>query len=241
MRNHKLFFSLSFAVILLMSSLTGVSAQSVNNSATDVERTEKSVYKLKLDGLTVETPYSPDLYNFLREESENSVKVTVVEKSSGKTVSAYGEIVEYKEAPNKLHGEVTPLGTGTYTTRTTYRTYYDQGYNGLHFAGANLYTVYTCWQDGSFGQINSVEDTYWSPVPGTGNFELESPHATTVPTGSTNKFPTNKMTTTGTVVFKTTSKEAFNVNLKFFGFTLGSDSINRYAITSAGYNITFGR
>ncbi|MDQ0087364.1 hypothetical protein J2T12_000758 [Paenibacillus anaericanus] len=240
MRNSKLFFSLSLAVLLLLCSVMGASAKSIDNPIGATEKNGKVVYKLKLEGFTIETPYSPKLYNFVREEIDNGVKVIVIEKLTGKIVTDYGEIVEYKATPNKLAGGVTPKISGTYTSRTTYQTFYDKGYNDKHFAGARLYTVYTCWQEGSFAQINSVEDTYWSPIAGSGNFDLESPHATTVPTGSTNKFPCNKMTTTGTVVFKTTTTESMGVDLKFFGFTLGGDSYNRYDTGPQGYNITFG-
>lgn len=239
MRKGKLLFSLSLVLTLMITSALATSAKDIDGPTTSIEKAESSVYPLKLKGLTMEVPYSPKLYNFVRKESENEVKVTVVNKLTGEVVTEFGEIVEYNNNTNKS-GKMAPLGTGTYSTRTTYQTAYDKGYNGNHFAGANLYTVYTCWQDGSFGQINSVEDTYWSPIAGSGNFELESPHATTVPTGSTGKFPTSKMTTTGTVVFKTTTKEAFNVSLKYFGFSFGADSINRYTINSFGYNIKFG-
>lgn len=136
---------------------------------------------------------------------------------------------------------VSIMASGTYTTRTAYRTFTDPGVNGQHFAGADLYTVYNCWQSGSFGQINSVSDTYWSPMPGNADFTLEAPHQQSQPTGNTNTFPTNKITTTGTVVFSTHKSSAFGISLGAFSFTLGADGYNRYTVRNAAYNITFGQ
>lgn len=185
---------------------------------------------------TISTPYDPALYDFQRSDLFNEVVVKVVDKNSGQIVSTYGEKIEVKNKP----AGISIMATGTYSTRTTYRTFTDPGVNGQHFAGGDLYTVYNCYQSGSFGQINSVSSTYWSPMPGSGNFILESPNAQTVPTGNTGSFPTNQLTTTGTVVLSTKETKAFGTSIGSFSYTSGSDGWSRYAIRNAAYNITFG-
>ncbi|MEK3792051.1 hypothetical protein MKX42_10040 [Paenibacillus sp. FSL R7-0204] len=233
MRKIKLLFSLSLATALFMSTVVGASAASVpvQNSTGDVEPVQSS---LKLDALTVETPYDPALYDFVRNDDGNTVEVQVVEKASARIVSTYGEIVE--PSLNK----VSMLASGTYTTRTVYRLFTDRGYNNKHFAGANLYTVYNCWQDGSFGQINSVVGTYWEAMAGGGNFNIETNFAQTSPTGSTGSYPTNQVITTGSAVFATTTSTEYGVSIGYFGFTIGTSNIWRYATGAVGYNVNFG-
>lgn len=103
------------------------------------------------------------------------------------------------------------MATGTYTTRTAYNTFTDAEVNGNHYAGADLYTVYNCYQSGSFGQINSVTSAYWSPMGGRGDFTLEAPNAQSQPTGATDVYPTHQITTSGTVVLTTRTTSAFGL------------------------------
>lgn len=230
MKKSKLLFSLSLTVGLLLSSVVNASAESLQEKTISEE---SNVYPLKLDALTIDTPFDPNLYEYVREENGTGVEVKIVEKSSGRIVSNYGEMVKSSEKPFVM-------SSGTYTTRLTWNTYYDAGYNETHFAGANLYTSYECWQNGSFGQINASE-AYWSPISGNGNFYLESPHAKSTPTGSTGTYPTNKITTVGTVVFTTQESSSAGVNIGKFGFTFGGGSYYRYALPQpAAYSVTFG-
>ncbi len=235
MLSAKKIITTSLTAALLLSSAAIASADTVTPTAANESFQQE--FPLQLDDLTsITTPYDPALYDFQRSESSNEVVVKVIDKNSGRIASTYGEKIE---AQNKPAG-ISIMSTGTYTTRTTYRTFTDPGVNGAHFAGADLYTVYNCWQSGSFGQINSVTRAYWSPMAGSGNFILESPNAQSVPTGVTNTFPTNQITTTGTVVLSTKETSAFGISIGAFSFTLGSDGYYRYPVRNAGYNINFG-
>ncbi|WP_156934158.1 hypothetical protein [Paenibacillus zanthoxyli] len=236
-KSFKFLASMSLSLIMLMTASSGVFAESAESVS--------SVHKLKLDALTVDTPYDPAFYDFVRTEKGKEVNVKVVEKATGDVVTEYGEIVG-ESKPGKLttaalstNSTASTTSTGTYTTRTAYRTFYDSGYNGTHFAQATLYTVYQTWQSGSFGQINSVSDTYWATT-GSGSYTLVDPHASTVPTGSIGSYPCNQITTTGTVVFQTAQTESSGISIANFGFTMSTTGYYRYPVNNAAYNITFG-
>ncbi|KAA1180929.1 hypothetical protein [Paenibacillus sp. B2(2019)] len=231
----KKFFTASLATALLLSSAVVASAEiSPPDEATISIQQE---FPLQLDDMTtITTPYDPVLYDFIKSEEPNEVTVKVAEKTSGRIVSTYGEKIQTQDNPGKM----AIMATGTYTTRTVYRTYTDREVNGKHFAGADLYTVYNCYQSGSFGQINSVSSTYWSPMGGGGNFYLEAPNAQSQPTGKVNTFPTNQVTTTGTVVLTTKETSAFGISISKFAFNLGTDGYSRLPIRDAAYNINFG-
>lgn len=236
MKNRRFMLSLGLIASLTMSSLGTATASNLPDNLfplTEVN-TEVAAYELKLDAATIETPYDSELYDFVREEKEGRVDVKVVEKASGRVVSGYGEILESTD-------KAFVMSSGTHAVRLVYRAFYDNGYNGLHFAGGELFTKYKTFQSGSFGEIQSVEEVYWMPMAGGGNFFLESAHGTSTPTGQTGTFPTQQLTTLGSVVLTTQEEIGFGVEVGKFGFSFGTNGYFRYPIRAAAYNITFGR
>ncbi|MBT1278398.1 hypothetical protein VTU32_03145 [Thermoanaerobacter sp. CM-CNRG TB177] len=89
---------------------------------------------------------------------------------------------------------------------------------------SRLYTVLSVYTTGSFRQINSVLETYWTEES-SGTWELDNTHAVTISTSGS--FPTTEIETSGTATIKVTTTESttgsFSIDfLKGAGFSISS-------------------
>ncbi|MNP03180.1 hypothetical protein D3C76_950570 [compost metagenome] len=184
---------------------------------------EEQIHTVKLNDISVELPYDPNLYDFVRNETSTEVTVTVIERSSGKVETTIGELKDN----NYFTREIAPAATDI---KTIYQDYNDG------FAIARLYAVLSVYSSGSFGQINSVLDTYWANV-GDGVYTIEDAHANSV--SGTGKFPTNKISVSGTAVIDVAFDQTGGFDLAGIGYSLTTSNHFRKAIQK-GYTYTYG-
>ncbi|KXG10250.1 hypothetical protein AT864_00841 [Anoxybacillus sp. P3H1B] len=181
--------------------------------------------KVKLKNVFVDIPYDKSEVKLVRVEDQNSTKINLIDKKTGKILETYGEILESPEqvakVANKLNN-VQALATtsGTYSVSTVYR----QRTDGP--AVSRLNTQLYIYSSGSFRQIQSVLNTWWSEASG-GSWYLTREVASTV--SMTGSFPTTKTQTSGsaTIEVKTSYSTTgeFSISaLQQAGFTFGTSS-----------------
>lgn len=175
--------------------------------------------RIKLSDIYVNVPYDISQVNISRIESEGFTRVEVFDKNTGKLIEAYGEKVEPANVA-KSNNKISTQSITPYTT--TINTIYKERTDGP--AVSRLYTILSVSTSGSFRQINSVLQTYWTEESG-GKWTLENKHASTISTSGS--FPTTEIETSGTATITVTTTESttgsFSIDfLKGAGFSISS-------------------
>ncbi|WP_128578061.1 hypothetical protein [Geobacillus sp. JS12] len=177
--------------------------------------------KVKLKNVFVDIHYDKSQVNLVRTEDQNSTKLHLVDKKSGKILETYGEIVQpLEQVPTKTNDASVASAAGTYSISTVYRERNDGP------AVSRLSTQLYIYSYDSFRQINKVLNTWWSEASG-GSWYLTRDVANTV--SMTGSFPTTKVQTSGsaTIEVKTSYSitGSFSISaLKEAGFTYGYSS-----------------
>ncbi|ADI25437.1 MULTISPECIES: hypothetical protein [unclassified Geobacillus] len=180
--------------------------------------------KVKLKNVFVDIHYDKSQVNLVRTEDQNSTKISLVDKKSGKILETYGEIIQpLEQVATKTVGmndASVANASGTYSISTVYRERNDGP------AVSRLSTQLYIYSYDSFRQINKVLNTWWSEASG-GSWYLTRDVANTV--SMTGSFPTTKVQTSGsaTIEVKTSYSitGSFSISaLKEAGFTYGYSS-----------------
>lgn len=161
---------------------------------------------VRLDEIMIEVPFAKSEVLVERQETDDEVKIFIKDKKTGEILSTYGEIKE------------TIATRGLYSTKTIYQ----EKVKGP--AVLRLYTKLYIYNNGSFREIDSVVDTWWSKVS-SGDWDIDDESESTVSTSGS--FPTGETETTGdtVIVVETTMS------------TTGSFSIS--ALEMAGFGFDF--
>jgi hypothetical protein len=181
---------------------------------------EESSTKIKLDVISVDVPYTEPGYSFNRIETPTEVKVEVINEA-GEVVDAYGEMKELISSNSKSTLFAAPADR-------TVLAYREVDTNG--FVKNRLYTslVVRTIPSSSFAQIQSVNETFWTPTDSDGTWTLEERHAYT--TSRTGSYPTWQVTVTGTAVVDTVRTEYGGVQLSGIGWSQTSQGHYRKLI-----------
>ncbi|MFF2910792.1 hypothetical protein [Paenibacillus sp. NPDC057934] len=181
---------------------------------------ESGTTTIKLDVISVEVPYTEPSYSFNRIETPTEVKVEVLNEVK-EVVDAYGEIKELSSSNSKP----TLFAAAANRTVLAYRELVTNG-----FVANRLYSslVVRTIPGSSFAQIQSVNETYWTPSNSDGTWTLEERHAYTTPV--TGSYPTWQVSVTGTAVVDTVRTEYGGVQLGKIGWSQTSDGHYRKLI-----------
>lgn len=206
-------FFLAFALLAVTFSF--------GSDASAAQLTEK----VKLKNVFIEIPYDKSKVKLVKSEEQDSVKIKLVDKKTGEVLETYGEVVEpvtelFKSTNNSLSTDLALASSGSYSISTVYRERTDGP------AISRLNTQLYIYNSGSFRQIQSVLNTWWSEETG-GSWYLTREVASTV--SMTGSFPTTKVQTSGsaTIEVKTSysASGSFSVSaLQSAGFSLGYTS-----------------
>jgi len=208
-------FFLSFAFLVTLSF-------SSNANAEELE-------KVKLKNVFVEIPYDQSEFEFLKTESQNSVKVDVVDKETGKVLETYGEIVE--PTVKAFKENATMAATSSYSVSTVYR----QRTDGP--AVSRLSTQLNIYSSGSFRQIQGILNTWWSEATG-GSWYLTREVASAV--SMTGSFPTTKVQVSGSATIEVKTSHSISGEFSIsalqsagysYGYTSGSEVFYRKPIS----------
>ncbi|CCJ33650.1 MULTISPECIES: hypothetical protein [Caloramator] len=183
---------LSTTIAFAATGANKVSDQGVNKS------------KLKIKDIYVTVPYDISEVKIERMQKDGYERVEIRDKKTGELIEAFGEKVvplinssNSKDSKSQFLSQYTvnliQSTSGDYSIHYVYKERKDGP------AVTRLYTILTVYSYGSFRQIESVNDTYWTAESG-GTWELVNPHATTISTSGS--FPTIEIETFGTATIE---------------------------------------
>lgn len=206
---------------------------------------EANITKLKIKQISVTVPYNSSKIKVERILKDGFERIEIKDKNTGEILEAYGEKVEYvnnqqqtkdiknvndTENINQTYDEVLDTYNKSFnliqsTSRNNYyslHTIYKERKDGP--AVTRLYTVVKLYSYGSFRQIESIENTYWTEES-SGNWELQNPQASSISTSG--KFPTIEIETSGTATITVTTTSSvtgeFSISaLKSVGYTVSA-------------------